>query len=436
MSRLRRSLVACTAEGVVAEVVAACSAGAVLTGWALYLGCSPVLIGILGALPTLANLMQVPAVLYTGSHSHRRVAIVTVALSRQMLLPLLALPFLPLAPGAKQAVLLCVAAAGALLGVVGNNAWTAWMGELVRGPIRGRYFGRRSAICALGGTLAALAAGALLDRTARGSYARGAALAGLTAVASIAGFVTTWLMWRQHQPRRPAADPPRWRDALAALRDPRTRPLLVFTIAWNLAGGVVSMFDDVHMLRNLGIGFALVAGRDAMIASMRMVGSPLWGRAVDRAGARPVLLTCAFGLTVVPLLWLLSTPERWWPVAIEAIAGGILASGFSLSSFALPLAIAPREGRRFYLAVFSTAGGIAFAVASAAGGLIAQALPASFALGGRTVYGLQILFVLCAVGRLSAASLAMNIVEADSSPVPALFAMAHAKLKRLPLPRI
>jgi MFS family permease len=196
------------------------------------------------------------------------------------------------------------------------------------------------------------------------------------------------------------------------------------------------MFDDVHMLRNLGIGFALVAARDATIASMRMVGSPLWGRAVDRAGARPVLLTCAFGLTVVPLIWLLPTPSRWWPVAIEALAGGVLASGFSLSSFALPLSVAPREGRRFYLAIFSTAGGIAFALASAAGGLIAQALPASFSIGGRTVYGLQLLFVLCAAARLSAARLAVDIVETDAEPLPAFLAMAGAKLKRAALPRI
>src|SRR5205814_6912205 len=137
VTRLRRSLAACTAEGFVAEVVAACASGAVLTGWALYLGCSPFLIGVLAALPSIANLLQLPAVVFTSAAGHRRVALVTVALSRQALLPLVALPFLPLSPATRQAVLLGAAAFSAILAVIGNNAWTAWIGELVPGQLRG-----------------------------------------------------------------------------------------------------------------------------------------------------------------------------------------------------------------------------------------------------------------------------------------------------------
>src|SRR2546426_2705050 len=60
-SRLRASLDASVAEGAAAEVFGACAGGAVLTGWALFLGASPVVIGLLSALPLAAQIVQLPA---------------------------------------------------------------------------------------------------------------------------------------------------------------------------------------------------------------------------------------------------------------------------------------------------------------------------------------------------------------------------------------
>ena len=76
---LRRSLRLSVWEGAFAELVNACAAGGVITAWALYLGCSPIVIGLLTALPVLSNLAQIPAVLFTSGHGYRRVAIVSVA---------------------------------------------------------------------------------------------------------------------------------------------------------------------------------------------------------------------------------------------------------------------------------------------------------------------------------------------------------------------
>jgi hypothetical protein len=69
----------------------------------------------------------------------------------------------PLLAAAKQAVLIGAATLSAGLAVAGNNAWTGWMGELVPPRIRGRYFGRRGAFCALGAAAGGLGAGLALD---------------------------------------------------------------------------------------------------------------------------------------------------------------------------------------------------------------------------------------------------------------------------------
>lgn len=427
--RLRKSLGAATAEGVVAEVVMACAGGAVLTGWALHLGCSPFAIGLLAALPFIAQVLQLPAVWITSAFGKRRVAILAVGLSRVALLPLVALPFVPWSAGTKQGVLLAVTAVTAILGCVGNNAWIAWMGDLVPSPIRGRYFGRRTAICALGGAAASLGAGLVLDGL---RVDHGHALAALALVAAVAGAVTTWLMRRQHDPLPEGARTalPPLRKALEPLKDRSARRWLAYLLVWNGAVGISSAFFAVHMLTNLKIGFALVAAHAAGVAAMRMLCAPLWGRVIDRMGARPVLIACTFALTTLPAMWVFTDPSRGWIVALDAVLAGALWSGHALAAFALPLSVTPREGRRFSLAIFSTGAGLAFAIASTSGGALAGALPATFELSGHSFYGLQVLFAFSSIARVGAALVALRILQPGARPLDELVPALRLELAR------
>jgi MFS family permease len=414
MSRLRRTLRASTAEGFGAELVNACAGPTILAGWAIHLGATPLEVGALGALPYLAQLVQLPSAWVTAAFGRRRVAIVAVALSRQALLPLALAPLLHLDAAAVRALLLAVAAGAAVLGVLGNNAWTAWMGELVPEGLRGRYFGRRTALCTFGGTIAGVGVARFLDAVS----ARGGAELGLSALAGAAclfGVATTILMSRQHDlsggPPASLARPPA-RIALLPLRDAAARPLLAYQIAWNASVGVGGGFYTFHLLHNLRASFTVVALSTAIGAAAKILAVPLWGRALDRFGARPVLAACSFGAAALPLIWLTASPVFLWPVALDAIVGGVAWSGHGLASFSLPLAVAPRRDRPFYLATFAMAGGAAYAVATWAGGGLAAALPRAVAtLGVSGGHGLEALFVLSAVGRLASAFLALRITE-------------------------
>jgi MFS family permease len=398
-----------------AELVTATAGGAVLTAWALHLGAGAPLIALLGALPFLAQLAQFPSAYLTDRFGPKRVAVLAVGLSRQALLPLAALSSLGVGHETARTVLLWVGAAHAALGVVGNNAWTAWMGELVPSALRGRYFGRRTAMCTLANAVGALGAGLVLD-AARGRGLEGEALSMLALVACLAGAGSTLLMRRQQAPEHtPSA--PELRTALAPFADPGAKRLLAYVVPWNLAIGVSASFFAVHMVRNLGMGFSLVALHAIAAATVRMLTAPLWGRLIDRAGARPVLVGTSFLLPVVPALWLLPTPEQLWPVWLDALLAGTLWSGHNLASFHLPLTLAPRAGRPFFLAAFQGASGLAFATSAAAGGLLVQALPSEFHLGGFAWTGVHALFLLSSLGRLVASFRALHISEPGSSSV-------------------
>jgi MFS family permease len=417
---LRKSLSSSAMEGMMAEVVSACAGGAVLTGWAIHLGCNAFWIGMLGALPFFAQLIQLPAAWFSARTGQRRVAIAAVCASRQALLPLAALPFLNLSPSAKQELLLGVAAASAVLGVVGNNAWVSWMGELVPRRIQGRYFGQRTAACTLAGTAASLSAGLILDH-ARHQQATGHALAALAVIAAVAGAITTVLMAKQHDPWPAGHHHPRHLAAgLSPFLDSSARSVMAYQVGWNASVGIAASFFSLHMLQNLEMGFALVAAQGASVAAIRILVAPLWGRAIDRIGVRPVLVACSFGIVAIPILWVIPTRECLWPIAFDALLSGVLWSGHGLASFQLPLAVAPPAGRSFYLAAFATVGGLSFALASSAGGAIATALPAHFVLWGRPMVRLHALFLLSSLARMAAATLALRIREPGAGSVDEL----------------
>jgi MFS family permease len=430
---LRASLDASVAEGAAAEVFGACAGGAVLTGWALFLGATPVVIGLLGALPLAAQIVQLPAAWLTQHVGAKRLAVAAIGASRLAWLPLIAVPFLHLHPPIPLVVFVAVVALAGLLGVVGNNAWTAWIGDLVPGAVRGRFLARRMMYLNVAGTLAALAAGFALDTLGPRGF-RGQTLAALAAVACGAGLVSIRLLLLQQRPPRGEEDTGAWRDAVRAVRDARTRPLVGYLLAWNAAVGISAGFFSFHMLANLRMAFMLVAAHAIIVAAVRVASAPAWGRLVDGCGARPVLVVCSLGIAVVPLIWLFPTADRLWPIAIEAVVSGALWGGHGIAAFDLSLGVSPRRGRPYYLAAFATAGGLGFAASSIVAGVLASMLAGPLHAAGSSWSEMHVLFLLSALGRGAAAMVATRIDEPAARSVAELTRAALGMVGRRATP--
>jgi hypothetical protein len=410
----------------------------VLTAWALQLGATPFVIGLLGALPLAAQVFHLPSAFLTHVLGPRRVAIAAVGASRLVWLPLVALPFVSLPAGVERALFLAVVAASAVLGVLGNNAWVAWMGDLVPGPIRGRFFSRRTIAITIAGTLASLGAGLALDAVTPLGL-EPAMLGGLAAIACLAGGVSIWLLSRQAGP-----DPRHARQRLQpgmlaqAALDPRTRPWLRYLLCWNAAVALSASFFSYHMLANLGLGFTLVALHGVAVAVVRIATAPLWGRAVDRLGGRPMLVLCSFGIAAVPALWLFVRPDFLWPLVVEAVVAGALWAAHGIATMDLTLTSAPASRRPYYVAVFGATSGLGFGVASVLAGLVAASLPARFDLFGMPWTPIHVLFLASALARALAALTALPIEERDARPLGAAVrtlassALASLTLRRLP----
>ena len=416
-AKLRASFRASYGEGAAAELVSACTGGTVLTAWALQLGATPFVIGLLGALPLAAQVLHLPSAFLTQRLGPKPVAIAAIGASRMAWLPLVAMPFVALPEGTQLTLFVVVAAFSAILGVLGNNAWVAWMGDLVPSAIRGRFFSHRTIYITAAGTLASLGAGIALDAVTPLGF-KPAMLSGLAAVACMAGIVSVHLLLRQAGPARVHdRQSPEPHALTRAALDPRTRSWLRYLLCWNAAVGLSASFFSYHMLAYLGLSFALVALHGVAVAVVRIATAPLWGRAVDRLGARPILVLCSWGIAVVPALWLFVGPDCLWPLAVEAAVSGALWAGHGIGSMALTLRLPPSNRRPYYVAVFGTISGLGFGVASVFAGLVAADLPARFDAIGTSWTAIHVLFLASSVARALAAFTALHIEEGDAHPV-------------------
>src|SRR5439155_1451586 len=130
------------------------------------------------------------------------------------------------------------------------------------------------------------------------------------------------------------------------------------------------------------------------------------------------------------------TPDRLWPIALEAALAGALWGGHGIATMDLSIGLAPRRGRPFYLATFATAGGLGFALTTALAGGLAYALATPVQVLGSAWLNVHVLFLLSALGRAGAARLALQIDEPAARSVPelgrALVAMLTRRSTRMP----
>ena len=233
------------------------------------------------------------------------------------------------------------------------------------------------------------------------------------------------LLRRQHEPHAHLVPPePTLAEALRPWTEQAARGALTFHMSWAAACGLAAAFYPIHMIANLRMGFARMALYNGAIAAVRMLTAPLWGRALDRVGARPVLVACCFGLSVSPVIWLFPREDLLWPLALDAVLCGVLLAGQGLASFSLPLNVSSRGTRPFHLAAFAAAAGVATGLFSALGGALTHVLPGHLGFAGRTLVGAQLLFLLGGGLRLCAAVLALRIEEPGARPVQALGRLA------------
>ncbi|MBD3170252.1 MAG: MFS transporter [candidate division Zixibacteria bacterium] len=431
---VRKWLMYNTIEGGLATVFIVFTGGAFLTGLALDFGANDFEIGLLAAIPFVSQVAQlIAAYLIDRTGERKKITIWCSVLARQVWW--LAIPLIFLDISWKMEALVGIAAFSGVMIMVATPAWLSWLADLVPCRIRGRHFGIRNIAVAVATVTSTIVGGMILDYfTGAGKNDIGFAI--IIGMASLFALLAAWLLGKI--PDKPAVEikhgtdyPSFW----APLREPRFMHLIKVYFVWNVAIGISAAFFAPHMLNFLNLSFTQISIYNSLAAMSAIFLNKPWGKLIDRFGCKPVMAFCAFGIALVPIVWLFPKPGFIWILIPETVFSGMLWAGLNLSIFNIPIANSPQNGRTVYLALFSLMGGLGFFAASIAGGGLAENWSDfSFYFGGQTIINYHLLFLISSVLRLMSAFLMMTFHEPKEKTIPVMVQfMSSSVIRRIPV---
>ena len=374
---LERGKQALVKDAAWASMVGALYGGVILVGFALELGATPWHIGLLSAIPFLAQVAQLPAIaLVERLRQRKKIAVASVSISRVMI-SLLALVALIPDPRTALYALLVAQVFITLFGSVAGCSVNAWMHQLLGGKGLGELFSRRLFWSTVLASLGAVAAGFLVQHWPAAGKMHAYALC--FAAAGVVGFISVFYITQVPEPVMQRTGPPTPLLAMlsAPFRDGEFRKVIVFMASWNFASNLAAPFITVYLLKQLGYGIGIVTTLwiSSQVANALTMYS--WGRLSDRlsnkailAVALPAYLGCVVGLpfTALPNVHALTLPLLY----VIHVVMGTASGGIALATGNLGLKLAPQGRGTAYLAAVGLAGAGAAGIAALAGGALAD----------------------------------------------------------------
>ena len=365
-------------EGVALQIMLSLTSGVFLVAFALHMGASNLVIGILSAIPLLTQLIQLPSVYLVEKVGNRKKVSVTAALSGRFFLVLLAItPFL-FAPHIGIWVLVGALAVKGSFSAVSNCAWNSWMRDLVPREKLGAFYSRRRTYIALTAMSVSMAASLLLSQW-KAFYPRwevqGYSTIFLVGVA--VGLYAIKMVMDIPEPKMTASGGKFLYELKTPFKDVNFRRLIFFLGSWNFAANLAAPFFTVYMLKGLGYEISLVMAFSVLSHLVSAVFYHIWGDLSDRFSNKavlslsgPLFMACLFGWTFVTF------PEKHFltiPLLIVLHIGmGISTAGTNLATGNIAIKLAPKDQATVFLAATSIVNAISGGIAPILGGKTAD----------------------------------------------------------------
>jgi len=367
-------------DGVASQAMGILTGGAFLVAFAVKLGASNFVIGLLAAIGPLAQLLQLPSILIVEKIRNRRlITVVAAALSRFCWLIIALSPFIFPAKIAI-AVLLILLAAVSAFGAVSGCSWNSWMRDLIPEKVMGSFFSRRMRISTGVGIALSILAAMYLDFWKK-QFAE-QELAGYSILFFLgftAGVLGLFFLAKTPEIRMPQVQEriPILKLLSLPFRDENFRKLIAFMCSWNFAVNLAGPFFMVYMLKRLGLSMSFIIGLSIVSQVMNFLFLKIWGKYTDRFSNKSVLAISGPLFIGSILAWTFTTmPEKYFltiPLLIVIhMVMGMSSAGVSLASGNISLKLAPKGQATAYLATNTIVNSVAAGVAPILGGKFAD----------------------------------------------------------------
>jgi MFS family permease len=356
-------------DGVCTQVMLVLCGGAFLVAFALLLGASHKVIGLISAIGPFAQILQLPSVFLVERAGVRKALVVLSAgASRAFLVVMAVVPFV-VPEGSRLPVFIASLFLFFGVGAIGGCAFNPWMRDFVPERFLGRYFAKRMAVAVFVGAVASLLAGVGIDLTKAHLKPEVGAYSGLFLLGAAVGFLGVFFLTRVPEPRM-APPPERSIRAVLAepLRDRAFRRLLFFLGSWNFSVNLAAPFFAVYMLERLGLRMTWIMALFLVSQLSHVLFLRVWGRLADRFTNRSVLAAAGPMFMVSIVLWPFTMMPHAYALTVPLlitihVLAGVSTAGVALCTGNIALKAAPEGSATAYLATNALISGLAATVA-------------------------------------------------------------------------
>ncbi len=370
---------------------------AYLPAAAVALGASNFQIGLLAALPQVFGaLLQFVSLTALRIVKDRKMLVIAGSFFQACCwLPIIIVTAWPGPQSVPAMILFFTLGFGVTLMV--NPIWSSWIADIVPDNERAGFFARRNKLMQLVLFVATFLTGILLQELQLGLPAT-AAFAAVFLIPFLSRLSTVFFHYKTENVRY----------ELQLVREIKLKHLfllpsyrhelwfLVFIAMINFSVQFASPFFTPYMLGSLGFDLGLLGVITAASVLAKILAYPYWGKAIDRFGNRAVLVSTAFAMIIIPLMWLFSTDVAWL-IAFQVFSGFVW-SGLDLASFNFALSMVGREVRPSFISKYNAFGGVFYAAGATAGGLFLQYFSGASLLG---FSGILLVFLISGLMRLA-----------------------------------
>jgi MFS family permease len=367
-------------DGLTSQTMVTLTGGVFLVAFALKLGASNLVIGLLAAIPPLMQLIQIPSIYLVEKIRNRRVITVYAsAVSRLFWLLVALIPFLFLAE-TRLTFLIAALFLHSAFAAVGGTSWNSWMRDLAPQDQLGSFFAKRMSLATALGIPVSLAAAFYIDfwKKLFPLYElQGYSI--LFLFGFLVGILGVYFITSIPEPRM---TPPKTKlKFFSLIRRPFTdinfRNLIMFSGSWNFAVNLAAPFFTVYMLKRLQLDMSFIITLAILSQLMSLAFFKIWGKFSDRFSNKsvlgvsgPLFVGCilAWSFTTMPEKYILTIPL----LVVIHIFMGISTAGVNLASGNIGLKLAPRGQATVYLASKNIVTSIAAGIAPVLGGKLAD----------------------------------------------------------------
>ncbi|MEJ7738206.1 MAG: MFS transporter [Chitinophagaceae bacterium] len=376
--QVRSGLTLVVKDGLAAEAMATLTGGAFLIAMALNMGASNFQIGVLAALPTIANIFQLTAVWLVQKYNNRRVISVICSIIARS--PLFVIGLLPIVMknGTSVQMLIILIFFHYLFGSIVGAVWNSWMKDLVPEKMLGSYFSHRSRLIQILNVTLSLVIAVMLDHVkSHYPHYENTAYSIMFIVGGAFGMLGVYLLSRTPEPRAPLLQENIFLLLRKPLQNKNFRKFLLFNSFWAFSLNIATPFITIFLLKTVHLPLSYVIGLGIASQFSSILSIRAWGKYSDRFSNKTVIRICAPVYAVCIFAWTLtenfvSPLSSIFFLLLISIGSGISTAGVNLAMSNISLKMAPKEDAIVYISARNMITSLFPAIAPVLGGLMAD----------------------------------------------------------------